>query len=93
MYDIVAGNICLSLSVFGREISERKPSPISTTEIPPVIEDNLGIFSSEGRNGEGERTHSRTSSMGTDSSIEYANFLDKPAPPRVTVIYTFNIAF
>lgn len=81
---IAAGHICLSLSIFGREVSARQPASISTFEVPPVTtEDNLGV---EGRNSDGAQIHSRTSSMGTDSSVEYTNFPDKPGSPRLTVI-------
>lgn len=93
MYDIVVGNICLSFLVFGREIFECKFLLIFIIEILFVIEDNLGIFSSEGRNGEGERIYLWISLMGIDSLIEYVNFFDKLVFLRVMVIYIFNIVF
>lgn len=81
----VAGDICIGLSIFGIELKSSAMSPVDGLLSNPI---NLSDIA-KGRNGEqGEESAlSRTSSFGTDSSIEYSNFVDKPASSKQTVMH------
>ena len=79
----MSGEICLSLSIFGRRTSGRKLTAMSTIKIPSVMEDSLAVSSMA------EEIHpsqiSRTSSMSSNSSVDSAHLVDISMTPSMHV--------
>ena len=79
----MSGEICLSLSIFGRRTSSRKLTAMSTIKIPSVMEDSLEVSSMAEEKQPSQI--SRTSSMSSDSSIDSAHLVDISMTPSMHV--------
>lgn len=79
----MSGEICLSLSTFGRRTSGRKLTAMSTIKIPSVMEDSLAVS----RIAEEKQPSqiSRMSSMSSDSSVDSAQLVDISMTPSMHV--------
>ncbi len=73
----IAGEICLSLSLFGRQPS-RQSIETDSVEIPAVLEESMAISNIA---EEQEPLLSRSTSMDSDSSTDASHLVDVPMSP------------
>lgn len=79
---LIAGEICLSLSLFGRQPSHQRPShqviETDSVEIPAVLEESMAVSNIA---EEQEPLLSRSTSMDSDSSTDASHLVDVPMSP------------
>jgi hypothetical protein len=79
---LIAGEICLSLSLFGRQPSRQSIEPDSietdSVEIPAVLEESMAVSNIA---EEQEPLLSRSTSMDSDSSTDASHLVDVPMSP------------
>jgi hypothetical protein len=73
---LIAGEICLSLSLFGRQPS-RQSIETDSVEIPAVLEESMAVSNI----AEEEPLLSRSTSMDSDSSTDASHLVDVPMSP------------
>jgi hypothetical protein len=74
---LIAGEICLSLSLFGRQPSHQSIETDSV-EIPAVLEESMAVSNIA---EEQEPLLSRSTSMDSDSSTDASHLVDVPMSP------------
>lgn len=74
---LIAGEICLSLSLFGRQPS-RQSIETDSVEIPVVLEESMAVSNIA---EEQEPLLSRSTSMDSDSSTDASHLVDVPMSP------------